>query len=181
VIEEENTYYHVPYVEGMLTSYRSPVRQAFAFGHGLTYTNFRYQTPQLLLDWRCAEAVCLTVNITNTGARTGIEVAQVYLQFVQAASEALLEPRFMLRSFQKTRSLHPGESQELLFALTTRDLSTYDAGFGWQRRLDVRVHVGASSADIRHVVELPASHAARPVRIAWPLLAMVIGVVFPFW
>mmetsp|Transcript_65117 Transcript_65117/g.201873 ORF Transcript_65117/g.201873 Transcript_65117/m.201873 type:complete len:241 (-) Transcript_65117:42-764(-) len=151
-------YYAVPYVEGRLTSYRSHVaKAAYPFGHGLTYTHFSYGQPRVLWGEDCPVAACLLLTVSNTGRRAGTEVVQTYLRF----SPAVGEPRFVLRGFRRTQLLQPGGQQELLFPFSTRDLSEYNPGSGWVRSHSCEVHVGASSADIRHVVELPASYAAR--------------------
>jgi len=171
-------YYPVPYTEGRLTSYRSRTLQsAFPFGHGLTYTRFSFSRPIVRMGGSCPEAACLNVNISNIGDRAGREVAQAYLQFAGGASD----PRFVLRGFQKTRLLLPGETQEVLLAFTSRDLSTYSVSTGWERSFGVRVLLGASSADVRQVVDLPISGAARSVQTTLRLVVVFSLALLRHW
>jgi beta-glucosidase len=101
------------------------------------------------------------VTVVNSGQRPGNVVVQAYLSFPEAMAEAPGTPRLQLRGFRKTRTLNPGESQDITFAFTARDVSYYnpDAG-GWRLQDRANVHVGTSSADIRHM--LPVRIAAEP-------------------
>ena len=81
------------------------------------------------------------VRITNTGRRTGTEVAQLYLGMPAAANE----PPNQLKGFQKV-SLAPGQSKTVTFRLTSRDLSAWDGT--WRVRPGTyKVAVGSSSRD----------------------------------
>jgi beta-glucosidase len=138
------------YSEGLLTSYRSPkAKPAYPFGHGLAFTNFSYEKLEAASSCPEGMALCLRIVVINHGKRAGTELAQAYLRF----SNAPEEPQLNLRGFQWTRLLQPGESQELRFVLTSRDLSVYSLAEGWVRSNYVEVHVGASSADIRRSVK----------------------------
>jgi len=144
----------VPYVEGLLTSYRSPVFQAaFPFGHGLSYTAFHF-APAVALpesDPACGAgaARCVRLNVSNVGPRPGREVVQAYLQF----EDAVQMPR-VLRGFHKTGMISPGASEVVTLNFSPRDLSVYMPGSGWVLQRKVALHVGASSADIRCIVDL---------------------------
>jgi len=64
-------------------------------------------------------------------------------------------PEKMLRGFQKTRLLQPGEEERLTLSFSPRDLSVYMVGQGRVPQTSgVRAHVGSSSADIRGVIAL---------------------------
>jgi len=139
----------VAYDEGLFSSYRSPEgRAAFPFGHGLSYTTFEYTKPRIVDD--CDGAVCIGLSVVNVGAVVGAEVAQAYVRF----SACDREPGLVLRGFQRTKSLDPGEATEVLFKFTDRDLSVYHAESGWTRMGAFEVHIGASSGDIRRVVNV---------------------------
>ena len=58
------------------------------------------------------------VTVTNTGKREGDEVVQLYLSFPKVAGA----PLRALRGFKRVH-LKPGESQQVRFELTDRDLS----------------------------------------------------------
>jgi len=144
----------VKYSEGLFTSYRNPAFNAsFPFGHGLSYTTFEYSTPEVVPHSACAAHVCFTLNISNTGSRTGAEVVQVYLEFASAGPEI---PHRILRGFEKTGIVSPGQSVQVSFGLSKRDLSLYEPGRGRVLQRDARAHIGSSSVDIRHVIELQA-------------------------
>lgn len=113
---------------------------AFAFGHGLSYTSFDLGAPRVeLLD-----GLRVSVQVRNTGARSGAEVIQVY---VEASG-----PR-ALQGFQKTRELAPGDAEEVQLLLP-RALQHFDAATGtWQRATGkVRVRVATSSLGGQDVV-----------------------------
>jgi beta-glucosidase len=140
----------VPYSEGLFTSYRSNTFQnTFPFGHGFSYTTFDYGALERVLDG-CSKEVCVGLDVTNSGTRSGSEVVQAYVHFGQAAEPT---PEIMLRGFYKTRVLQPGEVEHVLFNFTGRDLSLYEGG-AWVRQAaeGVELRVGASSGDIRQTL-----------------------------
>jgi beta-glucosidase len=95
----------------------------FEFGYGLSYTTFRVSPPRL-----SSPAVprdgreTVTVDVTNTGARTGDEVVQLYLHDPVARIE---QPVRRLRAFQRV-TLAPGATRTLRFTLTRDDWGYYD-------------------------------------------------------
>merc|ERR1719282_922455 len=135
------------YHEGLFTSYRNPdVKVAFPFGHGLSYTVFNFGMPQLVRKGECLGRACVRLAVSNVGNRSGTEVVQAYLEF-----ETIVDmPKRILRGFHKTRVLQPGESENVLFTFTSRDLSTYSVtDGGWLVQDRVRAYFGSSSLDIR--------------------------------
>jgi len=143
----------VHYTEDLATGYRSrnASRAAYPFGHGLSYTTFHLNYPEVTEHPSChGAAACLKLPVHNIGSYAGSEVAQAYVSFTQDADE----PELVLRGFYKTRTLQPGEVEDAIFALRNRDVSTWVTGKGWMRWAFVRLHFGVSSKDIRHVVEL---------------------------
>lgn len=142
---------HVRYGEGILVGYRwYDARQAevaYPFGHGLSYTTFAYDgvAAEVLSD--AAARVRVRVTVTNTGDRAGAEVVQVY---VGDPVSQVQRPERELKAFAKVH-LAPGESRELTFDLTDRDLSYWHPAL---RRWVVEggefvASVGASSRDLR--------------------------------
>jgi beta-glucosidase len=97
----------------------------YPFGYGLSYSTFRYDRLQLSAAMLAAgKPLSVQVRVTNTSARAGDEVAQLYLQFGEAAGA----PGRALRAFQRLH-LRAGESRVLHFALGPRQLShVNDAG-----------------------------------------------------
>merc|ERR1719433_2346026 len=113
----------VPYWEGMFTSYRSKsFIAAYPFGHGLSYTSFEFGVVKLQKKGKtspkgtlCKEEACISLEIRNTGAGHGHEVAQAYLDL----SKVKGMPRRMLKGFVKTKLLPPGEGEEIVFQFRT--------------------------------------------------------------
>ena len=92
----------------------------FEFGSGLSYTSFSYT------DLRVAPAapsgsqtVRVDVTVKNSGARSGKEVVQLYLNERFAS---MTPPLKRLKRFAKVL-LQPGESRQVSFELTSDDLS----------------------------------------------------------
>ncbi|MHA6622761.1 glycoside hydrolase family 3 C-terminal domain-containing protein [Pseudonocardia sp. DLS-67] len=139
----------VRYGEGVFVGYRGyDAREqevSYPFGHGLSYTSFDHTDLELLPDGE--QGLGVSVTVTNTGARAGKEVVQVY---VSAPDSPVARPVRELKAFAKI-ALEPGESRRVQLALTRRDLSYFHVG---QRRWafeggEFGVAVGASSRDLR--------------------------------
>jgi len=160
----------IPYTEGPRISYRVPgAKPAFAFGHGLSYTKFEYESPKVVgADKPGWAAECVDVTIHNVGDYTGAEVAQAYLRFLPEKQE----PAFVLRGFVRTRDLDKGDSEVVRFCFTDRDLSIWQVGQGWRTQQNVQVHVGSSSMDIRGQVTLRSNGRTSRARDAMPFWGM---------
>ncbi|MFT3927365.1 MAG: glycoside hydrolase family 3 C-terminal domain-containing protein [Myxococcales bacterium] len=98
----------------------------FPFGFGLSYTRFRYDDIALSMPTleRLAEdeELCVSVTVTNVGARAGTEVVQLYLSC--EASAHYRSPKVLV-GFGRL-SLEPGETRQLHMRLGTRELRYYD-------------------------------------------------------
>ena len=120
----------------------------FPFGHGLSYTTFKYGELKLSADTMKADGkITVSADITNTGGRAGDEVVQFY---VHQEKGAVKLPAKMLRGFQRI-SLKPGETKTVTFPLPAEKLAYWDEkshGFVVEPGI-FDVLVGASSADIR--------------------------------
>jgi beta-glucosidase len=118
----------------------------YAFGHGLSYTTFaqsnlRTSAPALASDG----AIDVSVDVTNTGARPGDEVVQLYVRYPGSKVE---RPRKQLRGFARA-SIAPGETRTVVLRLAAADLAYWDAGrHAWTVEPGrVELMVGRSSAD----------------------------------
>ncbi len=120
------------------------VAPQYAFGHGLSYTTFRYSALTVTPGPRSA-TVKLTV--TNTGKVAGAEVVQVYVQDEKARVK---RPEKELKGFEKV-FLKPGESKTITVALAAGAFQFYDeARKSWVLEPGkFKVLVGSSSRDIR--------------------------------
>ena len=93
----------------------------YAFGHGLSYTSFHYETLEAHAPTVGAgEAIELTVTVRNTGQRAGAEVVQLYFRDLVAS---VTRPERKLVRFAKVM-LEPGEVRRVIFTVDpAKDLS----------------------------------------------------------
>jgi beta-glucosidase len=114
-------YYQKPAAKvGYVLSDAAPL---FPFGHGLSYTTFRYEnlrvTPATIpVDGQAS----VTVDVVNAGSRPGDEVVQLYVHD-QVAS--VTRPVKLLRGFTRL-TLAPRERRTVRFTLGRDDLSFLD-------------------------------------------------------
>lgn len=101
-------------------------RPLYPFGFGLSYTKFSYSKLTLSKEsLKAGEPLEATVQVTNSGARDGDEVVQLYLAPPQSGNGGL-SPRIQLVGFERV-SLKAGESRTVTFHLAPRDVSEVDA------------------------------------------------------
>ncbi|CAI0642193.1 unnamed protein product [Colletotrichum noveboracense] len=164
--------------EGILIDYRhldaNEIEPRYAFGFGLSYTTFEMSSEVDVVQvannvtaepdasksvvpgghpdlWYSVLTIKTTV--TNTGLITGGVVPQLYVS-LPASTSPPGTPVQVLRGFEKV-VLAAGESVDVLFELTRRDVSYYDE----LRRTwvipegVVKFHVGLSSRDIMATLE----------------------------
>jgi len=94
----------------------------YGFGYGLSYTTFAYSHLKLSqATLKPAEPLTVEVDVTNTGKRSGDEVAELYLRGPQEGGEPLRS----LRAFQRVK-LQAGETTHVLFTLQPAQLSEVD-------------------------------------------------------
>ena len=120
IIDEE-------YKEGIYVGYRwtdkKNIKPAFAFGHGLSYTQFaisNLRSDKNLMNLN--DSITFTVNVKNTGKRAGAETIQLYIHDVKASVD---RPYKELKGFQKVY-LQPGESKDVNITINKQALSFYD-------------------------------------------------------
>ena len=139
----------VQYREGLYVGYRyyqtAGVPVAFPFGYGLSYTSFAYSDLKVTAD-------SVTLTVTNTGARDGAEIVQVY---IAKPGAEIFRPAQELKAFARV-PLAAGESRTVTLPLDDKAFRYWNTRTdGWEiegGRYEVRV--GASSADIRLTAEV---------------------------
>lgn len=115
------------YNEGLFVGYRwsdkEGIKPLFPFGHGLSYTAFKYG--KAVVNKKVIgkdEVLIVTVPITNIGSREGAEVVQLYVSDLKAS---LPRPVKELKGFSKVKLL-PGETKEVVFTIEKDALSFFD-------------------------------------------------------
>ena len=149
----------VQYREGLYVGYRyyqtAGVPVAFPFGYGLSYTSFAYSDLKVTAD-------SVTLTVTNTGARDGAEIVQVY---IAKPGAEIFRPAQELKAFARV-PLAAGESRTVTLPLDDKAFRYWNTRTdGWEiegGRYEVRV--GASSADIRLTadVDIRGTNATDP-------------------
>ena len=149
----------VQYREGLYVGYRyyqtAGVPVAFPFGYGLSYTSFAYSDLKVTAD-------SVTLTVTNTGARDGAEIVQVY---IAKPGAEIFRPVQELKAFARV-PLAAGESRTVTLPLDDKAFRYWNTSTdGWEiegGRYEVRV--GASSADIRLTadVDIRGTNATDP-------------------
>jgi len=126
----------------------------YPFGHGLSYTTFKYGALRTSRAALAADGtVGVDVDVTNTGKVAGDSVVQLYVGHPRSK---VARPRRALAGFERV-SLKAGERRNVRIMLKASQLAYWNV----QRkafeveRLPVRLMVGASSADIRLERTLP--------------------------
>ncbi len=116
----------------------------YAFGYGLSYTNFTYEglslsTPSVNADGK----IDVAVKIKNAGTRASDEVVQMYVQHLGSAVE---RPQLELKGFERVH-IEPGAEKNVVIELKPRDLAYWDAEtHAWRvEKEPVRILAGGAS------------------------------------
>lgn len=136
----------------------------YYFGHGLSYTTFKYSNLRLSAqNISPTDSVVVSCDITNTGKRAGDEVVQLYIQDVLSTVTTYEKN---LRGFERVH-LKPGETRSLSFVIKPEHLQLINEQYQHVVEPgDFKVMMGASSEDIRledtfTVIEPNASMVAK--------------------
>lgn len=131
------------YRSGYLDMVNSP---RYAFGYGLSYTNFNLTDLKLDRDkMHVKDSIVVTCKLSNNGKYAGEEVVQLYLQDVFAS---VTRPVKELKAFEKVY-LKPGESKTIQFIINKETLSFYDQKMNWTAEPgEFKLMIGNSSDHI---------------------------------
>ena len=117
------------YKEGLFVGYRwtcsSNIEPLFPFGHGLSYTTFKYgkaETDKKVFSKDKNDQLIVRIPVTNVGQRAGAEVVQLYIKDVKSS---LPRPVMELKGFQKIY-LQPGETKEVSFVVKSDALQFFN-------------------------------------------------------
>ena len=142
----------VNYGEGIFVGYRYfktyDVEPLFCFGHGLSYTDFKYENLNISVDEKNDNVdIEVSFTITNIGGRAGKETAQIYVNDVNSSVE---RPELELKEFTKVY-LEAGESKDIKVKLNKKSLAFYSVdNKKWSIEKGMfNICIGSSVNDIR--------------------------------
>lgn len=122
---------------------------AFAFGHGLSYTDFEYSDVSVSYD-AAAGTYTMNVTVTNTGDLPGKETVQAYVSspYTQYDIDNKVEKASVsLVGFAKTEILEPGTSETLAIEIDGDYVASYDAYGAKTYILDAGDYLFAAATD----------------------------------
>ena len=124
---------------------KSGIKPLFPFGYGLSYTTFAFKN-LTVSPASGDQLVTVAFDVSNTGARSGAEVAQVYVGDKHAK---VPRPVKELKGFARVE-LNPGETKHVQVTLDRRAFSYYDVkSHSWTVAPgDFDIYVARSSAEI---------------------------------
>ena len=140
----------IPYKDEIFVGYRgyehNGTKPLFAFGYGLSYTNFKYANLKIQAG-SGAGAFEVSFDVTNTGKRAGADVAQVY---VSEDHPSVPRPPQELKGFARV-VLVPGQTRHVTVPLDARSFTWYDEkAAAWHADTgSFTIHVRRSSADLQ--------------------------------
>ncbi|HEX7167783.1 MAG TPA: glycoside hydrolase family 3 C-terminal domain-containing protein [Acidimicrobiales bacterium] len=138
----------VDYGEGLFVGYRwydaRAIEPRYPFGHGLSYTTFDFGPLDVSTS---GDRATVTLTVTNTGDRAGVETVQLYVRDVEAS---VIRPPKELKAFAKVR-LDAGGSLAVELALDRSAFAFWHPGErGWRVEPgEFEILVGRSAAEIR--------------------------------
>ena len=135
------------YEEKLLIGYRwyekKEIQPLFPFGHGLSYTNYKYENLKIE---KKAEKIFCTLEVSNIGKFDGKEIIQCYVSSPITNEE---EPIKTLQSFKKVK-IKKGQTKTVKLKLNERNFSYWDtASKNWKiKKGDYQISIGSSSKNI---------------------------------
>jgi beta-glucosidase len=125
------------------------VSPLFAFGHGLSYTTFQYSNLRVSNNSiKKNGTATVSVDVKNTGNRTGAEVVQLY---IRDDYSSVTRPVKELKGFKKIW-LEPGQTQTVSLPVTPESLAFYNKDMKWiVEPGDFTIMVGTSSDNTQSI------------------------------
>ncbi|HEY9542662.1 beta-glucosidase BglX [Prevotella sp.] len=121
----------------------------FPFGHGLSYTTFKYSPIRLSAATMTADGtLTATVDVTNTGRYDGDEIVQLYIRdLVGSVSRPVKE----LKGFERVH-LKQGETKSVSFTIDAEKLKFYNADLQFACEPgDFELMIGPDSRNVQTV------------------------------
>jgi beta-glucosidase len=123
-----------------------PWNPLFPFGYGLSYTKFKLTNLQLSAQRISPTGkVMATVDVENTGNRSGDEVVQLYIRDLVSS---VTRPVKELKGFRRV-TLQPGDRKHIEFSLSAAELGSYNRELKFVVEPgEFKVMVGPNSVDL---------------------------------
>ncbi|HET7116821.1 MAG TPA: glycoside hydrolase family 3 C-terminal domain-containing protein, partial [Hanamia sp.] len=141
-----------PYHPGDSPKFKSdyldvPNTPLYPFGYGLSYTTFSYSAITLNnKTLKPGGKITASVNVTNTGTRSGKETVQLYIRQMVGS---IARPVEELKGFQQI-TLEPGETKKVTFSISVNDLKFYNSDLKYVYEPGAfKVFIGTNSADVK--------------------------------
>ncbi|MBO4336919.1 MAG: glycoside hydrolase family 3 C-terminal domain-containing protein, partial [Lachnospiraceae bacterium] len=158
----------VSYSEGVFVGYRyydsKKMDVLFPFGHGLSYTTFKYSNLKVSKrKIKASDTLTVSVDVTNIGRMGGKEVVQIYIAPPQ---DGMPRPIHELKAFEKV-ALRAGETKTVTFELGSRAFAYWDKEIqDWYVAAgDYVVEAGSSSRDIKYTKKVNIESATKKVPV----------------
>ena len=160
----------VQYSEGIDVGYRwydsKSLTPLYPFGYGLSYTSFSFSNLQVG-SLTAGGAATVTATVTNTGSRSGADVAQLYVDDPSASGQ----PPLQLEGFQRV-NLAAGASTTVTFTLTQQNLQYWNSSSNaWATSTgNYGIEVGDSSANLplTGTLAVASGQLGQPVTLTNP-------------
>ena len=116
------------YAEDIFVGYRyfdtfAKDKVRYHFGYGLSYTDFEMKIKD---RQKTDDGMRYTITVTNTGRCDGKNVVMLFCKYCEVPDEFISLPDKVLCGFEKTKTLSPNESQDVVIDVKIRDLAVYD-------------------------------------------------------
>lgn len=125
----------------------------FPFGHGMSYTAFRYGALKTnKTTYKTGDRVKVSLDVENVGMFTSDEVVQLYVVPARVAKSL---PQQMLKAFARV-NIPRGKKQNVTLSFDVSDLAFWDVNTNSEQVYSgvYEIRVGTSSADIRRTTEI---------------------------
>jgi beta-glucosidase len=119
----------------------------YPFGYGLSYTTFQYSDISLSnTTLQSGGKITASVNLTNTGTRSGKETVQLYIRDLVGS---ITRPVKELKGSQQI-TLQPGETKKVSFTISVDDLKFYNSDLKYVYEPgDFKVFIGTNSESVK--------------------------------
>lgn len=176
----------VEYPEGVFVGYRYYVSKnqevLFPFGHGLSYTSFKYSNLKMDVEEKIyikdlENKINVSVDVTNTGNRTGKVVVQLYVG-VDLRTMSIKRPIRELKGFEKIE-LNPGETKTVKFKMDKSSFAIWDNGSHKFRVVGgtYKIEIGKSVENIVLEKEILVENEFQPRGIKYNIMTPICEVV----